>query len=183
MTAMNTYLSEVFPNPPMTAFKRQRNIKDFIIRAKVFPPPKRNNTRILIGMRKCNRPCPACPFIEERKVIRGDNFTWQLRKNFNCESKHVIYMIECSKSNCNERYIGETGYIKRRISDHVGYVKSKVLSKATGYHFNLPGHNISHLRVTIVEKVKKNNTFYRKEREHYHINKFNTFYKGMNRTP
>ena len=29
------YFKEVFPDPPMTAFKRQRNIKSFMIRAKV----------------------------------------------------------------------------------------------------------------------------------------------------
>ncbi len=67
--------------------------------------------------------------------------------------------------------------------DHVGYVKSVDLSKATGSHFNLPGHDISKMSVTILEKVKKYDTSYRKEREHYLINKFNTFRNGMNRTP
>ena len=55
------------------------------------------------------------------------------------------------------------------------------MEQATGEHFNLPGHNISNMKVTIVERVKKNDDQYRKEREKYFINKFNTFYRGINR--
>ena len=55
------------------------------------------------------------------------------------------------------------------------------MEQATGEHFDLPGHNISNMKVTIVERVKKNDDQYRKEREKYFINKFNTFYRGINR--
>ena len=96
---------------------------------------------------------------------------------------NVVYMVECKLDNCKQRYIGETIHLKRRIMEHVGYVKSEMLSKATGSHFNLPGHNVSHLWVTVLEKVKKNDTIYRKEREHFFIKKFDTFRNGMNRTP
>ena len=55
------------------------------------------------------------------------------------------------------------------------------MEQTTREHFNLPGHNISNMKVTIVERVKKNDDQYRKEREKYFINKFNTFYRGINR--
>ena len=67
--------------------------------------------------------------------------------------------------------------------EHVGYIKSEIVSKATGFHFNLPGHDISHMCVTVLEKVKKCDTMYRKEREHFLIKKFDTFRNGMNKTP
>ena len=51
---------------------------------------------------------------------------------------------------------------------------------ATGEHFNLPGHTLSDLRITILEKVRSNDDMYRKERERYFIQKFNTYYKGLN---
>ena len=38
------------------------------------------------------------------------------------------------------------------------------MEQATGEHFNLPGHSISNMKVTIVERVKKNDDQYRKER-------------------
>ena len=55
------------------------------------------------------------------------------------------------------------------------------MEQATGEQFNLPEHSISNMKVTIVERVKKNDDQYRKEREKYFINKFNTFYRGINR--
>ena len=79
-------------------------------------------------------------------------------------------------------YIGETKrQLKYRISDHKTYIKSENMEQTTREHFNLPGHNISNMKVTIVERVKKNDDQYRKEREKYFINKFNTFYRGINR--
>ena len=38
MVSQNQYLKECFPAPPFMAFKRQRNIRESIIRAKVSPP-------------------------------------------------------------------------------------------------------------------------------------------------
>ena len=32
------YMKEVFPQPPITAYRRQKNLRDFIIRAKVSQP-------------------------------------------------------------------------------------------------------------------------------------------------
>ena len=58
-----------------------------------------------------------------------------------------------------------------------------MLKKATGSHFNSVGHSIDDFKVTVIEKVKKSDESYRKERERYHIKKFNTFYKGLNRQP
>ena len=81
-------------------------------------------------------------------------------------------------------YIGETERdLSERFSEHRGYVKQKVLSQPTGLHFNMPGHALSDMKVTVVEKVKKIDKNYRIERERYFIRYFNTFYDGMNRAP
>ena len=48
------YLKEVFPEPPLIAFRRQKNIREFLIRAKVPPAPSRPK-RALPGMKKCGR--------------------------------------------------------------------------------------------------------------------------------
>ena len=57
----------------------------------------------------------------------------------------------------------------------------KHLNHPTGEHFNRPGHSIDNITITILEKVKVNDTQYRKEREKYFMNKFNTIYKGLNK--
>ena len=71
--------------------------------------------------------------------------------------------------------------LKFRLADHRGYVSNGDISKSTGAHFNLPGHSLADLRVTVIEQTRGKNTEYRKEREHYAIRKFDTFYHGMNR--
>ena len=63
----------------------------------------------------------------------------------------------------------------------LGYVRNKVLSKATGEHFNLPGHTKNNMTFTKIEKVRKVDPLYGREREKLQIRKFNTFYEGNNR--
>ena len=75
------------------------------------------------------------------------------------------------------------GSLKDRIGEHLGYIRNKDLKQATGYHFNLKGHSQDNLRVIALEKVKKYDVLYRKERESHLIRKFNTFYQGLNRMP
>ena len=181
MTTEDPYLSEVFSDPPLISYKRQKNIKDLTVNAKV-PTPQLRPKRVLKGMKKCNKQCLACPFIMEGKDIKSGKLTWKINKPVNCQTSNIIYMIECNK--CNEKYIGETErQLKFRISEHKGYINNNIWSKATGAHFNLPGHSINNMSVTIIEKVKKADESYRKEREKFYIRKFNTFYRGLNRTP
>ena len=93
-------------------------------------------------------------------------------------------MIECNLPRCKQRYIGESERsLRDRISEHIGYVKTMKLDKTTGAHFNLPGHSLANLTATILEKVRSNDIYYRKERETFQIRKFNTFYSGLNLRP
>ena len=58
MTNQDSYMKEVFPVPPLTAFKKQGNIKSHIIRAKVAPPKPLYPKRYMKGMKKCGSNCP-----------------------------------------------------------------------------------------------------------------------------
>ena len=69
MVVQDAYLSEVFIQPPLTAFRRQKNLRDHLIRAKVPSDPKPYPQRRQRGMRKCGNNCTACPFIREVKSI------------------------------------------------------------------------------------------------------------------
>ena len=90
--------------------------------------PKRN----IQGMFKCNlHNCRACPFIKEAKNIKkGNKIVWRLSNKFTCNTFNVIYMIECRKERCNQRYIGHTKRkLKRRLAEHRGYI---IISKKEG---------------------------------------------------
>ena len=184
MTTQDTYLAECFPEPPLIAYKRQRNIRDLLIKAKVFPIPRAYPKRQINGMKKCGRQCVICSYIMEGNTIKTNQFSWKIKKNLNCLTHNIVYMIQCEKSNCKLRYIAESERkLQDRISEHIGYIRTKKLNKATGEHFNLPGHSLADMKATIIEKVKSPDTLYRKERERYHINKFNTYHQGINKKP
>ena len=131
---------------------------------------------------RCGK-CSICPFIREGTSIKIQNMpNWSINKRVDCNSSNVVYLIECNIETCKERYIGETNRkLKDRLADHRGYVTSGVVTQPTGAHFNLPGHSVANLTVTILEKVKKKCNLYRKQRESYFIQKLNTFHEGLNR--
>ena len=107
---------------------------------------------------------------------------WNITKKVSCDTFNCVYLIECQIDSCRQRYIGQTGrLLKYRLADHRGYIINQVVSKATGAHFNLPGHSLAHLKITILEQIRNSNLEYRKEREKYFIRLFNTYNNGMNR--
>jgi hypothetical protein len=152
MTAQDPYLASVFPQPPLTAYRRQRNIRNYIIRAKVPVISKRNTRRNFNGMKKCGKNCTACPYIKEGNTIKNNSFEYKINKQANCNTYNIIYVIQCKKDNCRLSYVGQSGRsLKARLGDHRGYIVNNVTSQATGAHFNSPGHSLSDLTVTIAE--------------------------------
>ena len=184
MTAKNPYLKEVFPEPPLVAFRRQKNVKDYLVRSKVPDKINRKSLRDKRGMKRCGKQCPACPFVKEGKFVNLKKGTWKINTEATCQTNNIIYLLECNKEGCKERYIGESSRsIKERIKEHTSYIRSIFPTQATGLHFNLPGHSLGNMTMTILEKVTKKDDMYRKERETHLIRKFNTFYHGINQQP
>ena len=174
------HMKEVFENPPLVAYKRNQNLRDLLIKAKV-PKNQARPKRNLPGMYKCNN-CPVCPYIKTDKMIKahGSDCKVELTKRYTCQSKNLVYVISCSK--CGVQYVGETEKsLQKRFSQHLGYVRNDHLNKATGQHFNLPGHSIDNMQVSVIETIQNKSEFYRKNREKYFIEKLNTKYKGLNR--
>lgn len=175
------YLKTVFEKPPMVAFKRPKSLRDILVRAKVPTANNRKSSRVANCMKKCNK-CVACPFIKECKYLKSSYGVFDVKINqpVNCNTSNVVYIIECTK--CSMQYVGETGReFKVRFREHMGYVRNKKLNEPTGMHFNLPGHDISMMKAAIIEKCSYSTTTYRKQREEFFIQAFQTKYKGMNR--
>jgi hypothetical protein len=180
MTSQDQYLKEVFPQPPLTAHKRQPNLRQLLVRAKVAD--KQRPRREVKGMKKCGTGCTACPYILQAKSISHRGTKWKLNKQLDCNSFNIVYMIECQKENCKKRYVGETKRsLKYRLAEHRGYVTNQHTDKATGAHFNTAGHSLSDLKIIILEQVKKKEIEYRKQREKYFIRKLNTLNIGLNK--
>ena len=152
MVGNDAQLKEVFPLPPLVAYRRPQNIRDKIVRSKIPSTPKRIK-RMVPGMSKCNN-CVICPFVKEGKIIQATSskYTVDINRPVNCQTKNILYCITCEK--CSLQYIGESERtLKDRFSEHKGYVVNRMMKKATGEHFNSKGHKVSDMKISILEKI------------------------------
>ena len=179
---LDPYLKEVFPLPPLVAYKRPENIRDKLIRSKVPPIRNMRENRKQPGCKKCNN-CSICPYVNNCKVVKSSatNFNAEIQQEVTCQTRNVIYCITCKK--CNMQYVGETGRVaKDRFREHIGYVENKQLEKATGWHFNQRGHSVSDMEFAVIEKIFSQDPGVRKERESLFIKNFNSKHKGINKS-
>ena len=72
---------------------------------------------------------------------------------------------------------------KKSYNQHLGYMRNKDKSKATGQHFNLQGHGMKKMKICILKQVNSHDPLYASERERLLIRKFNTFHSGINKEP
>ena len=85
MVGNDPHLKEVFPLPPLVAYRRPQNIRDKIIRSKV-PGKITRSKRIIPGMTKCND-CPICPFVKEGKTVKSTAIKCTV--DINCQTKNM----------------------------------------------------------------------------------------------
>ena len=74
----------------------------------------------------------------------------------------------------------QPGVINTWDSQHLGYINRNEQDKPAGRHFNLKGHSPADMEVLVLEKIHQSDAFYRKEREHVHIQNFDLVRKGLN---
>ena len=180
MTDQSQRLQRFFPKPSLVAYKRPKNLKELLVRAKVSMG--RKSPRKTNGFTLCKRLCMGCTFSEKatRHSCPRTRQQWDITAPITCQSTNLVYKISCRK--CTWVYIGET---KRRFTDrlqeHRGYVTQKKLNHPTGAHFNSPGHQISDLLAIPIERVLPlGDDILRKCRESYWINLYDSSSYGGN---
>ena len=183
-------LQRIFPKPSVVAYKRGKNLKDLLVRAKVCTLRKSN--RKVCGYSRCDRgffnKCVACNLIPTNGIkthqCNKTKETFKINSLVNCVTTNVIYRITCKKPRCkNFVYIGQT---KRRFcdrfSDHRGYVSQKKYDQVCGEHFNKPGHSqLDMLPVILEEVTPKNDDFLRLRREELWIRRYQSIEFGANK--
>ena len=188
----NSNLKEIFPQPPMIAYKQPKNLGMQLIKS-VLPQKQRKSRKDdEKGFFKCKTPnCYVCKFAEPMKSIKSRNrqerIEIEIKSRLDCESKNLLYRIKCQK--CGIEYIGETGRTaKERIREHLGYIRNHKpsadvnKSQPTGVHFNRKGHGLEYFSWCAFEKINNPSTGYRKARENFRIEQFNVIEpNGLNR--
>ena len=84
MVHKNSYLAEVFTRPPLTAYIRQPNIRNYLTRA--ILPKNSKKKAVLKCLKKCGKGCPACPYIKEGKSVKINNKERKINKPYDCAS-------------------------------------------------------------------------------------------------
>ena len=75
MKSQENYLATVFKDLPMTGFRRQKNLKEYLIRAKIPNPLAERPERNMKGMTKFGMQCSACHYIKEGRSIKFNQST------------------------------------------------------------------------------------------------------------
>ena len=136
-------------------------------------------------MKACNKPCSACPYALPGHTVTSpaNGHRTDINIKADCNTSNVVYALFCKKTGCKTNfYVGQTQKTMReRFLAHRGYVTRKEYDKTTGSHWNEPGHSVSDMGFTVLEKVFKKDEAYRKQREIFYIQKMEAKYKGMNR--
>ena len=106
---------KVFPNLPVVAFRRSPNLRDLLVSAKLSSNSTNPHPQLPSGSYRCGKNCATCPYISDgltNYTFFSTGETRPIKSNLTCETKNLIYMIQCNR--CNLQYIGET---KRRLKD------------------------------------------------------------------
>jgi hypothetical protein len=191
----NPQCRQIFVDKPQVVYRRSKNLKDHLVRAKVdFDQTPKNTLSNFLGIPEktgrikfsCHRfPCKYCKTFP----VDGGNFTstttgqsYVFKAEQNCCATNVIYCITCKK--CKKQYVGETlRPFRERLREHFYSVNNfdpiKSKNMPVARHFHSPKHTVGDFQCQIIEIILKNpklpeTTILRKKREMFWIHKFRT---------
>ena len=127
---------QVFPEPPVVAFRRPKSIKDTLVRAAVSRPSS------MVGQCKpCgDKRCKCCLQLQHAQVFHSKT-TGKGYKSFcnvNCKTPNVVYLHDCHV--CGSQCIGESVQLfNKRMNGHRSDHTKKTLLPAS-QHFVSQGH-------------------------------------------
>ena len=178
-------MEDCFPSPSLVCYKRHKNLKDMLIRAKVNT--QRRSKRKRVGYKMCGESggaCLMCTLCLEAPTHKSPHLgeTWKINSEIDCDTKNVIYKLGCEI--CPTFfYIGESSRRpKDRYYGHRSNVLRKQLDTPAGHHFNLPGHNVDMMRMLPFKRVRPaNDPFVRLTRESWWIRQYDAIRKGANK--
>ncbi|CAJ0949979.1 unnamed protein product [Ranitomeya imitator] len=181
---------EAFQTPALMCKRRPQNIRDNLVRADVGSFSRVPKQTFLGTERRGTFPCLNCATCSN--IIKGDRITHpHTGKNFNingfytCDTNYVVHLLNCP---CGLLYVGETTqHLRDRIAGHKSTIRCKKTWLPVPHHFVIANHNVSQLRVHVIEQVKRprrggDHIRRLKEREAYWIYTLQTLApKGLNR--
>ena len=177
----NPRMKKIFPEPPMICWKRPKNLREYLIRAKLpSAETNRKSKRPKNGFRHCGRDCTMCKFspkFSDHIISSVTKERIPIVSNLNCLSMNVIYCVTCTKQSgdCKSKpqYIGQTSRrVCDRFSEHRNSIKQDS-QKPVGKHFASKGHKQCDMQIIPFEEIKSKDPWVRLCRERYYIRQLN----------
>jgi hypothetical protein len=183
----STRLATLFPSPPQVVYRRPQNLRDRLIHAKVNVPQQTYH-----GSGPCGKPCHVCPLMRPVNRVKSSksDFVFDIRGNYTCSSKNVVYLLECGL--CRMQYIGETTQeFRNRVSGHKSDYYCDIKARDTGgsskgnpiaRHYFETGHQWEDITAHILKGSFKTDLD-RKCLESRLIHGFDSYRQGLNQNP
>ena len=168
---------KVFPEVPIIGFKNNKNLKPHLVRAALPDINEVGRCEPCGGKRPV---CQLCSYMKNTSTFKSkhSNEVYQIKKNFNCKPKMVVYLIECRV--CGKRYKGSTvtkfpARANNYKSTHRNFRKEQILSnqarnqKHFHEHYLQNEHNgICDWEITIIDHAETVKSLRQKELYWYH---------------
>ena len=162
-------LQHIFREKPLLAYRRPKNLKDHLVRAKV-----KTSRGEIPGCYKCSgRLCNLCNMLKEGETFasRKSGISFNIHRRFDCRSTNVIYLLTCKE--CGIQYIGETNNFRLRMNNrksHIGHKENNPVAR----HYNLANHSIQSLEIMIIDGNPSWSRNERQERERFWMRQLQT---------
>ena len=179
----NRALWALFKDEPLLAFRRPKNLKDLLVKARIeYPPVDHHKEVYQLKHTTCPKiTCRYCKILDKSWKIKSTltETTHKVRIGcrISCLTPNVVYTLTCLK--CKSQYVGETKRpIRKRIYEHVRSIelfgKAGIQATPVSEHFNKICKRPAKLRFQVVETIrsdptKERTTELRRTRERFWI--------------
>ena len=181
---------EAFKDAPLLAYRRPKNLRDFLVKAKLKQAPP-NNATLPKKVTRCNDGrCRTCKFIAHGTSSYIFHNTGEQRKilqNLSCSSNNLVYLINCKRCIKKDptlpcQYIGQICHtLRERFGEHRRGIENNI-DESVPIHFNQPKHTLNDVQVIPLLHVNSNRDSIRFSMEQHLIDKAGTLQNGINRT-
>ena len=181
---------EAFKDTPLLAYRCPKNLRDFLVKAKLKQSPA-NNATLPKKVTRCNDGrCHTCKFIAHGTSSYTFHNTGEQRKilqNLSCSSNNLVYLINCKRCIKKDptfpcQYSGQTcRTLRERFGEHRCGIENNI-DESVPIHFNQPKHTLNDVQVIPLLHVNSNRDSIRFSMEQHLIDKAGTLQNGINRT-
>ena len=156
-------LQKAFPLPSLIAFRRPRNLRDYLVQAALtstFQEPLGNR---LCGASRCKTCLILLAIDKLSSHTTGQHF--KIEVNASYKSSNIIYLITCRR--CGQQYIGKT---EQRLHCRINSCQYNIVYKTTkespgAENFNGEAHSQADIRVMVIDPLWNHHPCLRKLRE------------------